>query len=158
MSVKILTTNFKQIEDYELFHIFKSYQLVPKGSTSNPISFKFIIKGARVKYLPEKYSKITVEIPNDALIFLKKVQEQFKNDIEVKEFLKENQLALKLDNDLKNRTKELRPKQTLDIAIEFGGVWSINKVNYASWKMLDYRTSKPVEVNYFEEEDLELIS
>ncbi len=158
MSVKILTTNFKQLEDYELFHIFKSYQLVRKGTTTDPISFKFVIKGARVKYLPEKYSKITVEVPIDALVFLKKIQEQFKNDIEVNEFLKDNTMSLKLDNDLKNKTKDLKPRQYLDIAIEFGGVWTINKINYASWKMLDYRASKPVETNYFEEADLELIN
>lgn len=152
MSAKIITTNFKEIEDYELFHIFKSYQLVHLGTTTDPVNLKIVIKGARVKYLPEKYSKLTVELPREGVELLTKFQNLFKEDIQAQDFLKENTMSLKLDPEMKVKTKNLKVRDCLDIAIEFGGIWNLNKLHYASWKLLDYKEGTVTKeiINYFE--------
>ena len=152
MSVKILTKDFKQVEDYELFHIYRSYQLVNKGTTTDPINLKIVIKGARIKYLPEKYSKLTIELPKEALEFMSKFQKSFREDIQAQDFLKENTMSLKLEPEMKTKTKNLKVKQHLNIAIEFGGIWNLNKLHYASWKLIDFQETTPIEetINYFE--------
>ena len=138
-----------KLEELELFPIDRSMKLVKLGTTSDPVNPVIVIKNMQVKYLPEKYSKITTILPDDALEQLRVFQDQLKKDMQVEEFIKDSSISLKIDNQVKEQTKTLSKGDYISVAIKFGDVWTMNKKKYVSWQLIQFKkVDAPVSTIY----------
>lgn len=114
------------------------WELVNKGDTSKPLR-EIIVCDAIIKYLPLKYNKITLTLNSKDYENFELYQTMFKQDLEVEPFLKTESIALKLSDEMKEKTKLLKIGSSLKVAVEFKGVWKILDKKYASWELIDYK-------------------
>lgn len=146
-------TKIKIIEPEDIDFTTDDYTIVANGrkhilvNREKPnVSIKPIImcKGCTVKYTPEKYNKISIQLNQyDAEMFI-----DFANKIEAvvpcETFLKDDAINLKLTSEQKEEYKEVKRGAFCDVVFKFNEIWNVGGKNYASFELLDLnlRTSK----------------
>jgi hypothetical protein len=159
MSVKLICDN-KSIDEENLItstHIEKFGRMwVVADSMGKPLDLKFRVSGCTVKYIPEKYDKITIDVDPSSLIFFRNLETKFNEDVRVEPVVKSGSLGLKTPRDVKeNIRKELRKGDNIDVIINFNGVWGVNNKFYMSLELIQFRKNENIKnversIDYFE--------
>lgn len=117
-----------------------------------PVDIKFLIKGCRVRYTPQKYDKMTVELIDEFTFNIMNGFQDFQsyNEFDVEPFLKDKCLNLKLSAEMKARTIDsLRPGDYIDMVIQYNNVWKIKTKYFASFELLQFKKVEPLIVDLF---------
>lgn len=125
------------------------------------MDIKFKIKECSVKYMPEKYDKITVEINKDSLNFFNKLRIKINDEtgINVENITKFNTTGFKISQEMKEKIKkELKIGEYFDAIVGFNSIWKVNGKFYVSLELEEMRKVKKPEVkekitNYFTDEE-----
>lgn len=148
MSFKIISNEIAGIDSIELCEIKESGTKSFLTLDSREVSLKFILKKCIVKYMPQKFDKITVILNEDCLTELTKFQNILSNEVpDLVKFIKDASLGIKLTADQKKNMKGIDIGETVSIAVQYNQIWKINGNRYASFKLLQIKTDEPI--NYF---------
>ena len=121
-------------------------------NASTQLDLKFIIKGCSVKYTPQKYDKITIELKDEFARTMMSSFDDFQSfsAIVVEPFIKDNCINLKLSADMKARTLgSLKPGDWVDVVIQYNNVWKIGDKHFASFELLQFKKVEPQVVDLF---------
>jgi hypothetical protein len=143
--MSILTPKDLKLSECELFCDGKK-DVLTKIDLMIPINPLFIFSGT-VKFLPEKFNKITIELVRQDLVIFEDLQTVLKG---TESFLKDGCISIKLDPEQKELTKKLKKGDSLKMVIKFNDVWKMNSKKYASFKLVDFIKEEKVIINYFE--------
>jgi predicted alternative tryptophan synthase beta-subunit len=158
MSVKVICDNKNINEDNLLIdaHIERyGRRWIMADDSGKALDIKLKVPDCRVKYTPEKYDKITVDIEGAALTFFRALETKIGEDVKIESILKTGSLGLKTSRDVKEMIKkDLRRGDYIDVIINFNGIWEVSKKFYVSLELIQFRKTereREVEVvNYFD--------
>lgn len=147
----------KNLEDIEAIQFKNLGKKIVAQKEHDTIDLVFMFKGAEVKWTPEKYDKITVDLTAKQCEFIKKLHEMACKDYDVINPLKEASLGLKISKEYKANNTFKRGER-VDLVIRFNSIWTITGRNYFSFELVQHRKSKESAVDYFMEDELELVN
>lgn len=122
------------------------------------LELKFQVKNCCVKYTPEKYDKITIELDQSSRKFFEMLQLKIKDNVNIENIVKNNTLGLKMSKDQKLLCmRNLTRGDYFDAVVNFNDVWTVNGKNYVSLELIQFKkleTKPKIEtINYFVDED-----
>ncbi len=156
-------------KDLNVDNFFNSIEFVANGLNKwtirdqetkiNLNGIALVIKNCNVKYTPEKYDKITIELPVEAQDWFDTLENHLRNkDINVEKIIKTNCIGLKLSPKQKSLVlATLRKGDKIDVAIRYNGVWKVNNKIYTSFILVQFRkleAEEEEEENYFLNEEI----
>lgn len=116
----------------------KQMSFIDKHQETVKLVFK--VEGCRVKYTPEKYDKITIELYDKALETFKKMQDLIGEQVSIQSFVKDSFISLKVKGHVKDTVqKELKRDNYIDVVIVFNGVWTVSGNKYTSLELIQYK-------------------
>lgn len=125
------------------------WDLIKKGDESHTPVKKVIVTTSVVKYLPTKFNKITIALAEKDTELFKTFQDLFTTDLETQPFLKNNELSLKLTEQMKEQTKAFKIGSIIKCAIQFNGVWKVAGKHHVSWSLVQVKEEPQEPINYF---------
>lgn len=120
---------------------------------NGPVDVKFVVRNCTVKYTPEKYDKITVDLDKTSYNLFYNLQKKVIDEVQIEPILKTQSIGLKLNKEMKEKTKEeLKKNDIIDVVIDYNDVWRVNDKNYLSLALLEFKKIKkeikPVKESY----------
>lgn len=161
MSVKLIC-NDKNITvdnfDEEVYVSKSGRKWVLTNADGNELDLKIQVKNCCVKYSPEKYDKMTVELDSQSRQFFEALQKKVREEVMIENILKNGAIGLKMSKDQKLLClRTLMVGNYFDAIIKFNDVWTVNAKNYISLELIQFRKldiePKIEVVNYFVEDD-----
>ena len=124
------------------------------NSKCEQLDIKFQIHECNVKYTPEKYDKITLNIDICSMKLFQIIQEKIKETVNIQDIIKNNSIGLKLPKAIKQQVlASLNQGDYIDVIIKFNDIWTVNKKHYVSLELLQFRkldkAPKVETINYF---------
>ena len=161
MSVKLIC-NYQNItvenfeEEVNITKVGKKWILT--NMNGDEVNLKIQVKSCCVKYTPEKYDKITVELDKSSREFFEKLQLKIKEVVLIENIVKSNTLGLKLSKDQKMLTlRTLQQGDYFNAIINFNDIWVVNGKNYVSLELIQFKkleiAPKIESTNYFLDDD-----
>ena len=125
-------------DDYKIVPSDKKFILVHKDRPTVSVRPVIMCRGCTVKYTPEKYNKITIQLNQyDAGFFIR-----FCNKIEevvaVETFLKDDAISLKLTDAQKKELVGVKKDAFCDVVFKFNEIWKVNGKMYASFALEEF--------------------
>lgn len=143
MSVKLICNDKNiTVENFsENVYVTKSgRKWILTNEEGTELDLKLQVKNCCVKYTPEKYDKITIEIDQSSRKFFEALQEKVKEEVKIENVVKGNTIGLKMSKDQKVLClKSLSQGDYLDTIINFNNVWTVNTKNYASLELIQFK-------------------
>ena len=163
MSVKIICENNSSLDidnflqDTYLEENGRKYTLCSQ-ETGYELDLLFQVNNCCIKYTPEKYDKITVELDSSSKKFFEALETKIRNEVDIESVVKSSTLGLKMDKDQKSLClRDLKRGDYIDAIIKFNNVWTVNSKKYVSLELKQFRKLKippKVEiVNYFTDDN-----
>ena len=152
-SFEITPQNFFETCEYELQPGSQKARLVGVNHGDGSF-FKneliFVVRNAKVKYLPKLYNKVTMILNDEATKFFQRFDEH-GSDYNFENIIKDDgTISLKVDQSLKERTlSELSIGDEIDLIIKYNHVWKVNGRWYPSMLLVNYRKVKKPTIDYF---------
>ena len=135
------------------FHIEKMTKNNKIIRTTDKVPTKLFIKllENQVMFLPQKYDRLVLELNESNITYIKEIYEHLKQSFPIEYILKnENQLSLKIDKEQKEKINdELKYKDVVDVVVVLDQVYTMNKLNYVSVQLHQYKKQEQDKQNFF---------
>jgi hypothetical protein len=140
-------------ESFELYENGSKWSLTDKSRpTKTPASLVFVVNDCRIKYMPVKFDKITLTLPDSVVLFFEKFYDHCNALVPIEPLLKDQNISFKLSSEMKQKCQnELKLGDACNIVIKFNNIWTINKKTYISFELIQFQKieQKVKQVNYF---------
>jgi len=125
-------------DPFNVIRTGKNYSIVNESGLALELSFK--IDDSTVKFTPEQYDKMTVELSNNSRSYFELLQAKIKEKKPIENFIKNGCINLKLtDDDQKQLILDsLQRKDKVNIIVKFNGLWKVKDKYYASIILINF--------------------
>lgn len=132
--------DFVSSEDYYITKNDKKYILVHKDRPQVSVKPVIVCRGCTVKYAPEKYNKITIQLNQYDAMFFINFSNKIEEVVEIEPFLKEDCIGLKISDEQKENLNEKGVKRDsfCDVVFRFNDIWKVNGKMYASFVLQEF--------------------
>ena len=130
--------------NYRIVASDKKYILVHNDRPTVSIKPTMVCRGCTVKYVPEKYNKITIQLNQYDAGFFMNFSDKIEQTIKIETFLKDDAIGLKINDEQKLELVGIKKDAFCDVVFKFNEIWKVNGKMYASFVLKEFmpRTEK----------------
>lgn len=130
--------DFVSSPDYKIVQSDKKFILVHKDRPTVAVKPVIVCRGCTVKYAPEKYNKITIQLNQYDAMFFIEFSNKIEEIVEIEGFLKEECIGLKISPEQKEELKGVKRDAFCDVVFKFNDIWKVNGKMYASFVLEEF--------------------
>lgn len=136
------------ITDFKIKKLTKTHKIV--SNDDKPTKLYIKLTNNEVKFTPKTYDRLVIELNEENLKYMNDVYNHLKQFMPLENMIKnEIQLSLKINKNEKDAiNEELNPKDIIDVVICLDQVYTMNKLNYMSVELYQYKKQEPLKMDF----------